>query len=144
MATLANLGNTCFLNSVLYTLRYVQNYNASSYITIPYLVSCVRFKYTDYFYRFAPQFMHQLHHVIVELSSLKPTSSNSMTRPERTQLAMERLHELYQALRGIEESKDMSFEPIQPSVFFSAFRYVFLSLTCPCSQFYITYIFAER
>ena len=40
IATLCNLGNTCFLNSVLYTLR------------------------------FTPSFMHNLHHLAIDLSSL--------------------------------------------------------------------------
>lgn len=41
MATLCNIGNTCYLNSVVYTLR------------------------------FAPQFLHNLHHLIVDLSSIQ-------------------------------------------------------------------------
>lgn len=41
MATLCNIGNTCYLNSVVYTLR------------------------------FAPQFVHNLHHLIVDLSNVQ-------------------------------------------------------------------------
>uniref|UniRef100_W8BX22 Ubiquitin carboxyl-terminal hydrolase 1 n=2 Tax=Ceratitis capitata TaxID=7213 RepID=W8BX22_CERCA len=41
MATLCNIGNTCYLNSVVYTLR------------------------------FAPRFLHNLHHLIVDLSSIQ-------------------------------------------------------------------------
>lgn len=57
MATLCNIGNTCYLNSVVYTLR------------------------------FAPQFLHNLHHLIVDLSSIqqciarqRATKSSSLGR----------------------------------------------------------------
>ncbi|XP_037946753.1 ubiquitin carboxyl-terminal hydrolase 1 [Teleopsis dalmanni] len=44
MATLCNIGNTCYLNSVVYTLR------------------------------FAPQFLHNLHHLIADLSTIQLNS----------------------------------------------------------------------
>ena len=67
--------------------------------------------------------MHQLHHVVTELGSLKNAAETEvLTRPQLTQLAVERLHELYQALRGNEDLKEFPIEPLPPSVFIDAFR----------------------
>ncbi|XP_026824549.1 ubiquitin carboxyl-terminal hydrolase 1 isoform X2 [Ooceraea biroi] len=127
IATLCNLGNTCFLNSVLYTLR------------------------------FAPSFLHNLHHLATDLSNLNDkqlqtkakssslgrtgvslTSSGSRSwsskdllalaaptadaNKPRIQIATERLHELFMALRASEARENS--EPYQPDAFLQALREV--------------------
>ncbi|XP_037034268.1 ubiquitin carboxyl-terminal hydrolase 4-like [Bradysia coprophila] len=57
MATLCNIGNTCYLNSIVYTLR------------------------------FAPRFLHNLHHVCDNLLEITPRTN--------LQITTEKLHELY-------------------------------------------------
>ncbi|XP_018405152.1 PREDICTED: ubiquitin carboxyl-terminal hydrolase 1 isoform X2 [Cyphomyrmex costatus] len=127
IATLCNLGNTCFLNSVLYTLR------------------------------FAPSFLHNLHHLATDLSNLNDkqlqtkakssslgrtsvslTSSSSRSwsskdllalagstseaNKPRIQIATEKLHELFMALRASEVRENS--EPYQPDAFLQALREV--------------------
>lgn len=127
IATLCNLGNTCFLNSVIYTLR------------------------------FAPSFLHNLHHLATDLSNLNDkqlqvkikssslggtgaslTSSSSRSwsskdllalagpsrdnNKHRIQIATEKLHELFMALHA-SEAKENS-EPYQPDAFLQALREV--------------------
>ncbi|XP_032668927.1 ubiquitin carboxyl-terminal hydrolase 1 [Odontomachus brunneus] len=127
IATLCNLGNTCFLNSVLYTLR------------------------------FAPSFLHNLHHLATDLSnlndkqlqtkakssslgrtgvSLSSSSSRSWSNKDllalagptgeatkpRIQIATEKLHELFMALRASEARENS--EPYQPDAFLQALREV--------------------
>ncbi|XP_011313058.1 ubiquitin carboxyl-terminal hydrolase 1 isoform X2 [Fopius arisanus] len=124
IATLCNLGNTCFLNSVIYTLR------------------------------FAPSFLHNLHHLATDLSNLNEKQSQAkssslgrtgvsltssgnrswsskdlsalsglgeLNKP-RIQVATEKLHELFMALR-VSETKENS-EPYQPDAFLQALREV--------------------
>ncbi|KAK1121478.1 hypothetical protein K0M31_010281 [Melipona bicolor] len=125
IATLCNLGNTCFLNSVIYTLR------------------------------FAPSFLHNLHHLATDLSNLNDkqlqtkikssslgrtgvslTSSGSRSwsskdllalagptgdsNKHRIQIATEKLHELFMALRASEARENS--EPYQPDAFLQALR----------------------
>lgn len=111
ITTLSNLGNTCFLNSVLYTLR------------------------------FAPSFLHNLHHLALDLqeysgraglkcSSLgrggKSWSSKdlgSLTGGDalKMQIATDKLHQLYESLRT-EEVKDHHSEPFHPHLFLQSLR----------------------
>ncbi|XP_014217502.1 ubiquitin carboxyl-terminal hydrolase 1-like [Copidosoma floridanum] len=127
IATLCNLGNTCFLNSVLYTLR------------------CT------------PSFLHNLHHLATDLSiiserqlqtkikisSLGRTGISSTTSSNRSwsnkdlpsltaastatelnkpriQVATEKLHELFISLRELEARENS--EPFQPDAFLQALR----------------------
>lgn len=147
VATLANLGNTCYLNSVLYALR------------------------------FAPTFLHRLHHLVADLESACAGSGNStqqqlllqqqrrlksaslgrsvppglagvggnrststrdllaigagggevmvsgMGMPKtRVQMVTEKLHELFLAMRIIEDRKKDMSEAYQPIEFLEAVR----------------------
>lgn len=133
VATLLNLGNTCFLNSVLYTLR------------------------------FTPGFAHLLHHLAADLAEKKLLSVSAVGSGERkigflssgspgsrtkslsslspynvttedngivieptkrkTLVLTERLHELFQTLHSAEHKGDLS-EPFQADAFLQALREV--------------------
>ncbi|CAH2006080.1 unnamed protein product [Acanthoscelides obtectus] len=125
VATLSNMGNTCFLNSVIYTLR------------------------------FAPTFLHNLHHLIGDLAlvnskfnqhkaktsslgrnigaltgpSSRSTSSKDLLSigslcdiipKSKVQIVTEKLHELFVTMHNL-ELKD-STDPYQPVAFLQAVR----------------------
>jgi len=92
IASLGNLGNTCYLNSVLYTLR------------------------------FSPNFMHNMHHMMEELGHQSTPEEEIVSRAQRIHFACERLHSLFTTLRSNEDSKSGRCQPVQPSVFLSSFR----------------------
>ena len=85
VASLANLGNTCFLNSVLYTLR------------------------------FTPGFCHSLHHLHQDLSGQDSKSDKKDADQECLIDVIQTLHHLFQKLCSSDCEGNDPREPVLPS-----------------------------
>ena len=106
IASLSNLGNTCFLNSVLYTLR------------------------------FTPGFLHSLHHLVYDLGlqggvqgKKRPSGSNGTNisnggiadaDTELVHDVVDQLHDLFKNMSCSDETPETNREPIPPNSFLQA------------------------